>query len=126
MAGVFRLITNAREYVNRFYLPACHAYENRAADRAGKAVRLCEWRESLEKNWHRLRFGTLEVHEKDDTYHFALPVYLKNLDPGAVTVQIYADSHEQEKEPEIYAMDRGKRLTETETAYVYTLGPRKK
>ena len=109
-----------REYVNRFYLPACLAYENRSADHANKALQLCEWRESIKRNWNRLRFGTLEVHEKEDTYHFALPVHLKDLDPGAVIVQIYADAHEQ-GEAEIYPMERGQRLTETETAHVYTL-----
>ena len=109
-----------REYVNRFYLPACLAYENRSADQANKALQLCEWRESKKRNWNRLRFGTLEVHEKEDMYHSALPVHLKDLDPGAVTHQIYADAHEQ-GETEIYPMERGQRLTVTETAHVYTL-----
>ena len=109
-----------REYVNRFYLPACHAYENRGADRAGKAVRLCKWQETLQKNWHRLRFGNLDIQEERDMYHFTLPVHLDGLDPDSVMVQIYADGHEQE-EPEIYPMDRGQRLAVTEAAYVYIL-----
>jgi starch phosphorylase len=109
-----------REYVNRFYLPAGRGYRNRSGDQAKKAVRVCEWRESLEKNWRRLFFGKLEVHEKDDAYHFTLPVYLTDLDPGAVIVQIYADACDEEG-VQIHPMDRGHRLPGTETAYAYTL-----
>jgi glycogen phosphorylase len=53
-------------------------------------------------------------------YYFTLPVHLKGLDPGAVMVQIYADARDEEG-VEIHPMDRGQKLPETETAYVYTL-----
>jgi starch phosphorylase len=67
-----------------------------------------------------LFFGTLKVDETDDTYHFTLPVYLKDLDTDAVTVQLYADAYDQ-GEIELHSMDRGQTLPGAETAYVYTV-----
>jgi len=109
-----------REYVDRFYLPASRAYRKRTANRTRKAVRLCEWQESLKNNWHKLFFGTLKVDETDDTYHFTLPVYLKDLDASAVIVQLYADAYDQGG-IEIHSMDCGQNLPGTENAYVYTV-----
>lgn len=109
-----------REYVDRFYLPAGRNYRDRKANNAEKAAEIRRWQESLKKNWHRLRFGTLEIQASEDTYHFSLPVYLNGLDPGTVIVQIYADPSDG-GEPEIYPMARGRRLADTQSAYSYTL-----
>jgi glycogen phosphorylase len=109
-----------REYVDRFYLPAGRNYRARKANNVEKAAEICGWRESLKKNWHRLRFGALEVQERENAYYFSLPVYLNGLDPSAVTVQIYADSSGGEA-PELYPMARGRRLAETQNAYSYAL-----
>ncbi len=51
-------------------------------DRAIKATRLCEWQQSLRKNWHKPCFGTLELQDKDDYLHFTLAVYLGGLAPA--------------------------------------------
>ena len=109
-----------REYVSRFYLPAFENYESRGEDQAKKAVQIREWRESLQKNWKGLYFGSLEIQQEKDRYHFRLPVYLKDLDPDAIKVQIYADAPEQ-GESETHPMERGQRLAGTETGYRYTL-----
>jgi glycogen phosphorylase len=109
-----------REYVDRFYLPAAQNYRERMADKAHMAVKIRTWQESIEKNWHRLRFGPLAVERRNDRYHFSLPVYLDGLEPGDVAVQIYADDPSGDG-PEIYAMACGRRQAETQNAYLYEL-----
>ena len=109
-----------REYVDRFYLPTGRNYQTRKANHMEMAAEIHGWQESLKKNWNRLRFGALEVQERENAYFFSLPVYLNGLDPSAVTVQIYADSSGG-KAAEIYPMTRGRRLAETQNAYSYTL-----
>jgi starch phosphorylase len=109
-----------REYVDRFYLPAGRNYRARKANNVEKAAEICRWQESLNKNWHRLRFGALEIEERENVYYFSLAVYLNGLEPSTITVQIYADPSDG-GEPEIYPMARGRRLAETQSAYSYTL-----
>ncbi|MBI4774427.1 MAG: alpha-glucan family phosphorylase [Deltaproteobacteria bacterium] len=108
-----------REYVERLYLPAASAYRDRVADGARKAVLLGNWRDSLETHWQQLRFGNLEVHEQEGQYTFKVPVYLGELDPGAVQVQIYADSHDEE-EPMVHTMKPGEEITGSAGGYMYT------
>jgi len=109
-----------REYVERLYLPAAAAYRQRTADRASKSVLLCQWRESLEAHWQRLRFGDLELQEKDGYYTFKVPVDLNGLDPEAVQVQLYAEP-QKGGEPEIRPMIQEEELSNPARDHVYSV-----
>jgi starch phosphorylase len=80
-----------REYVERHYLPAATAFCARAAahGRAGKQV--VSWRQALEEKWSSLRFGEVKVETDGDCHVFEVQVYLDDLDPEAVRVELYAD-----------------------------------
>jgi starch phosphorylase len=84
-----------REYTEQHYLPAASAYLERAADQGAMGVELVKWRQALEQKWAALRFG--EVKLESDTENgagqhvFEAQVYLGDLDPESVRVELYAD-----------------------------------
>jgi starch phosphorylase len=93
-----------REYVDKLYLTAARNYHERSADGASESVRLCRWRESLEAHWQKLRFGSLDVKSEGHDYTFTVRVYLDELNPKAVQVQLYAEP-QGDGGPEIHVME---------------------
>lgn len=109
-----------REYVERIYLPAAEAYRSRTADEASKAVACCQWRQSLEEHWAQLHFGRLDVAEESGQYLFKVAVYLDDLDPDAVQVQLYAEPRSSGGGgPDIHPMSRGEALAGSVNGYLY-------
>jgi starch phosphorylase len=107
-----------REYVDRLYLTAARGYRRRAVNRASEAVELCRWRELLEVHWQKLHFGRLDVQKEGGDYVITVAVYLDELDPKAVQVQLYAEP-QGDGEPEAHIMDRGETLAGAVNGYLY-------
>jgi len=80
-----------REYTEQHYLPAATAYRARAADKGAGGRRILDWQRTLEQKWAGLRFGELKVETKGEQHVFEVQVYLDDLDPKAVRVELYAD-----------------------------------
>jgi len=106
-----------REYVDRLYLTAAQNYHKRTADGASESVRLCHWRELLETHWQKLHFGRLDVQSGDEYYTVTVTVYLDELDPKAVQVQLYAEPQSNEGS-EIYVMEVAE-AAGTANSYLY-------
>lgn len=107
-----------REYVESLYLPAAGAYQERIVDGARQAVLLCQWRESLQAHWQHLRFGQVEVKEGKGHYTFKVTVYLGDLDPGAIQVQLYADSLSGAG-AQVYPMILGEQISDPMRGFSY-------
>jgi starch phosphorylase len=85
---------SVREYTEQHYLPSAAAYKERAKNK-GRAGRLVvEWRYSLEQKWERLRFGEAKVETRGGQHIFEVQVYLDELDPSAVRVELFAEGDE--------------------------------
>jgi starch phosphorylase len=80
-----------REYTEQQYLPAAAAYHLRAADEGALGRKFVEWRQSLNQKWAALHFGEVTVETRGKQHVFEVQVFLKDLDPGAVRVELYAD-----------------------------------
>jgi starch phosphorylase len=80
-----------REYTQRYYLPAADAYRSRAANHGAAGKQLIDWRSSIEQNWDTLRFGEIKCETNGDRHMLEIQVYLGELDPNAVQVELYAD-----------------------------------
>jgi starch phosphorylase len=80
-----------REYTGQHYLPAAIALRSRVANKGATARQMVEWRHSLEQKWGALRFGEVKLETKDQQHVFDIQVYLNDLDPKAVQVELYAD-----------------------------------
>ena len=60
--------------------------------RAGRAGRqICEWRADLERKWASLQFGALRVQSNADSHVFEVELFLADLAPEALRVELYAD-----------------------------------
>jgi starch phosphorylase len=107
-----------REYVEGLYLPAAASLRRRRAEGTGKARALRRWSESLDAGWSSLRFGPMEVHDKDGQHRFTVPVHLGNINPDAVRVELYA-APQGSAEPERHSMTCGDASLEEPQARLY-------
>ena len=89
-----RFSTNraVREYTEQHYLPAASAYLERAADKGRAARQIVDWRHALDQKWTALRFGEVKLETRGEQHVFEVQVYLDDLDPDAVRVELYADA----------------------------------
>jgi starch phosphorylase len=108
-----------REYTEKHYLQAAEVYCERSANQGALGARLLNWQRDLAKDWPTMRFGTARADQNGDEYVFQVQVYLNNIDPEAVRVELYADGPNGE-EPVRQPMDRGAALPETPNGFLYT------
>ncbi len=80
-----------REYTEQHYLPAATAYRQRAADKGAVGRQVVDRQHSLEQRWATLHFGEVKVETRGEWHVFEVQVCLKDLDPKAVRVELYAD-----------------------------------
>jgi starch phosphorylase len=106
------------EYVERLYLPTAAAFRRRSASGGQLARALYAWQRTLEAHWHEIRFGKLEVHQEGDQWVFRAQVYLGEVSPQWVRVELYADPVVDE-EPLRAAMVQENHLPDVLNGYVY-------
>jgi starch phosphorylase len=107
-----------REYVDKLYSRAAKQYRRRTENTAREAILLCRWRDSLAQSWQKLRFGTLYIQRQNDSYFVTVSIYLDDIDPKAIQVQLYADPEDGTR-PEIHVMEIANAMPEAENAYLY-------
>ena len=81
-----------REYCERYYLPAAREFARRSDAGAAEAAALVAARAAVAKHWGGLRFGEVRVQTEDGHHRFAAAVYLDDMDPELVAVELYADA----------------------------------
>ena len=81
-----------RDYTDQHYLPAAAAYRLRMADKGAIGRQTVDWQHSLEQKWPSLRFGEMKVETKGQLHVFDVEVYLNDLDPKTVRIELYAES----------------------------------
>jgi len=108
-----------REYAETYYLSAAAAYRERARDRGALAASLLTWRETLMRHWASVRFGELRVETAAGQHAFHVQVYLGDLAPEAVRVELYADpAHGEVARP--VEMTRGAEMAGAVKGHVYS------
>jgi starch phosphorylase len=80
-----------REYTEQHYLPGAATYRERAADKGAVGRQMVEWQHAMQQAWPALRFGEMNVETNGDRHMFEAQVYLGDLDPSAVRIELYAD-----------------------------------
>jgi starch phosphorylase len=80
-----------REYTEQHYLPAATACHLRIADKGAGGRQMVDWQHSLEQKWAMLHFGEVKVETRGDQHVFEVQVYLADLEPKAVRVELYAN-----------------------------------
>lgn len=87
----FSVDRTVREYTEQHYLPAAAAYRLRIADKGAIGRQIVDWQHSLEQKWATLHFGEMKVETRGEQHAFEVEVYLYDLDPQAVRVELYAE-----------------------------------
>ena len=96
LAPQFSTNRMVREYVEKLYLPAAAAYRHRTAQREEVAKELRRWDEQLRRHWHKMHWGNLIVSEEKGGWIFEVQIYLGEISPDFVQVQVYADPVEKD------------------------------
>jgi starch phosphorylase len=107
-----------REYTEKYYLAAAAAYHKRAAEQGGLGVQIVNWQRAVARYWAQVHFGLLQVETVGNQHRVHLPVYLNEMAPEAVRVELYADAMNGEA-PERHAMIRGVPLADAANGYMY-------
>ena len=109
------------EYTRRHYLPAASAYRERAANSGEFGADLVDWLRVVERKWTALRFGELKIETTAEQYVFEVQVYLDNLNPESVSIELFADGADN-SEPERVKMEQVRELVGAENGYAYRAG----
>ncbi len=107
-----------REYTEQHYLPGASAYRARAADKGAIGVQVVDWRRTLERKWAALRFGEVKLETDGEQHMFEVQMYLDELDPEAVRVELYANGVNGAA-PERVEMKRVRQLVGAVNGYAY-------
>jgi len=110
---------SVREYTDQLYLPAAITYHKRAENKGAVGRQVVDWRHMVEQNWATLRFGEVKITSNGNQHVFEVSVYLNDLDPKAVHVELYADGVSGVN-PVRQEMKRVRHLTGTSGGNVYT------
>jgi len=119
LTPAFSADRTVRQYAESHYLPAAAAYRERSATCDKFAAGLLEWQRALAQHWMHLRFGGIKTETVDGSYAFEVQVYVDELDPEAVRVELFADSKDG-GEPVRQVMTRGQQLVGSASGYLYT------
>lgn len=111
---------SVREYTEQYYLPIASAYRARTADKGVIGTNIIDWQHALNQKWAALRFGEVKIETVRDQYVFKIQVYLDDLDPDAVQVELYANGINGAT-PERLKMERLGQLTGSVGGYIYSV-----
>jgi starch phosphorylase len=115
----FSASRTVREYTEQHYLPAAAAYHVRIADKGAIGKQMVDWQHSLEQKWATLHFGEVKVETRGGQHVFEIQVYLDDLDPEAVRVELYANGI-MGSAPVRQEMKRVRQLAVASGDYVYS------
>jgi starch phosphorylase len=104
-----------REYTEQHYLPAAAAYRKRAENKGAIGRQMIDWRRRLNEKWAAMRFGEKKVETSGEQHQFEIQLFLNDLDPGAVRVELYADG----ATPVRQEMERIRQIDGAWGGYVY-------
>ncbi len=108
-----------RQYAEELYLSSAAAFKERSKDQAALGSDLVKWKTEVRKHWSGLRFGSATVEQQDGQLVFQTQVYLGDLDPDFVRVELYAEAQNGQA-PSHHAMSRGERLVGSQNGFTYT------
>jgi len=87
----FSASRTVREYTEQHYLLAASAYQLRIANRGQIGRQIVDWQRGLEQKWAALHFGEIKIETRGEQHVFEVQVFLNDLDPKAVRVELYAE-----------------------------------
>jgi glycogen phosphorylase len=109
----------ARDYVEQYYLVAAAELRRRTADGGEPARAMRRWEVRLRQHWPGLHLGETSLSCDDGAWRFSVPVYLGEIAPDEVVVQLYAEPCGDEA-PFLGEFRRGEAITGAANGHIYT------
>jgi starch phosphorylase len=100
------------EYTEKHYVPAAESYFKRSKDKATYGKLIVKWQKAIDTSWPALRFGETKITSTTDQHTFEIQVYLDDLDPNMIKVQLFESGT-------IHEMKNIRSLTGTKGMYIY-------
>jgi starch phosphorylase len=107
-----------QQYTEQYYVPAAAIYRERAAKTGATGTELVNWRSTLERQWSHLHFGEMKLETVGEHHEFEVQVFLDDLDPDCIRVELYADARDEEDLLR-QEMTQVRQLTGSVNGYVY-------
>ncbi|HEX22422.1 MAG TPA: hypothetical protein ENH21_03225 [Chromatiales bacterium] len=107
-----------REYTENYYVPLAKAWQQRSGEPAA-AAELEDWHKRLQQHWSRIHFGNVITQKDNDRWQVEVQVYLDDIAPQAVSVELYADAVDGGA-PLRQELERGTALAGTANAWLYS------
>jgi starch phosphorylase len=108
-----------REYTESYYLPAAAALRRRIEGDGALGAEIEAWCQALAGHWPRMRFANLSVERSGTELEIAAQVYLDDVAPEAVRVELYAESTGKDEEPVRIPMELTRPLQGAVQGFVY-------
>ena len=108
-----------RDYTEQHYLPAAARYHQRTTDQGAFGKLWSFSKDKLLQHWPKIRFEELKVQTQGNALLFEVRVYLDDLDPSVVQLQLYGEGKEGEA-PYLQEMKRTRELQSSTHTHVYT------
>jgi glycogen phosphorylase len=109
----------ARDYVERYYLIGAAELRRRTADGGEPARAMLSWEARLRQHWSELHIGETSLSRDGEAWSFSVPVYLGEIAPADVAVQLYADPRDAEL-PFLGELRRAEAIIGTTNGHIYT------
>jgi starch phosphorylase len=107
-----------REYVEQAYLPLAKVVRARFGEGCAEARGTWEWAETLKRRWSSLHIGRPGAMRTNDHWRFSVPVFLGEISPDAVQVQLFADIN-GERQAEVIILHQEQPIPGALNGYVY-------
>ena len=119
LTPAFSANRSVRQYTEEYYLRLAATYRARAAESGTFVDGFFKWKDHLAMHWAQMHFGELHHETRDGAIFFEVAVYLNEIDPEDVCVELYADAADGGA-PERHAMKRENALVGSAGAYFYS------
>jgi glycogen phosphorylase len=108
-----------REYTEKYYLPAAESFSTRSAAGGALASQIVSWQKAVVEHWSKLNFGQVNSETVGDFHNFRMQVFLGDLEPESVLVELYAQARDGEL-PMRQSMTRDEALVGSVGGFLYT------
>ena len=111
---------SVREYTEKYYLPAAASFSQRVANKGAVGRQVINWQKVIQQKWGALHFGDVKIETKGKQHIFNAQVFLNDLNPNAVQVELFADAI---KDTGLFRqeMKRVSQLAGTQGGYDYSI-----
>lgn len=107
-----------RDYVRKLYIPATLRFMQRTASQSRLAHELDSWQNTLNKHWHELHFGKIQMKELHKSWYCEAQVYIGNLPHDGISVELYADPVDGHGKT-VLQLTRGEKIAGEDNGFIY-------